>query len=361
LTAGRFLWLVDREQRHDGTVHNGYTLVSAVCAGQDLAMRLVSEADVVEAANRINGAVVHTPLVSMLVPGADGAADRELWLKPENLQRMGVFKVRGAVNVISALSPADRERGVVAYSSGNHAQAVAHAAGQAGVPALIVIDDTAPQLKIAATRALGAEVRTVPLDQRQAVATAIAAERGAVLVPPFDHPGVIAGQGTIGLEIVADLPDVDVVLVPVSGGGLAAGIAVAVKARRPQAKVIGVEPELAGDTTASLAAGHLVRWAPQDRVRTIADGLRAEPSELTFAHLTELLDGMVTVSEREIRDTVGLLARRAKLVAEPSGATSVAAFVHRSGELPPGRTVAVVSGGNIEPALLAEILTAEQG
>jgi threonine dehydratase len=263
--------------------------------------------------------------------------------------------------VLAQLPESARERGVVAYSSGNHAQAVAYAAGQAGVSALIVIDDTAPRLKIEATRALGAEVRTVPLAERQATAEQLAAERGATLVPPFDHPGVIAGQGTIGLEILADLPDADVVLVPVSGGGLAAGVGVAIKALRPRTAVFGVEPEMAGDAAASLAAGHLVHWPVDERIRTIADGLRAEPSELTFAHLRTVLDGILTVSETEIRRAVKLLATRARLVAEPSGAVATAAALFHADRLPGGKTVAIVSGGNIDPALLAEILTEPEG
>jgi threo-3-hydroxy-L-aspartate ammonia-lyase len=314
-------------------------------------MRLVTKDDIVDAANRINGTVLRTPLVPTTLCG------RPLWLKPENLQVTGAFKVRGATNVLAGLSTAQRANGVVAYSSGNHAQAVAFAARAAGVPALIVIDDTAPAIKIAATRALGAEVLTVPLDKRAAVAHDAADERAATLIPPFDHPGVIAGQGTIGLEILADLPDADVVLVPVSGGGLAAGIGVAIKALRPRTAVYGVEPALAGDAAASFVAGHLVHWPVADRIKTIADGLRAEPSELTFAHLTEVLDGILTVSEQEIRATVGLIATGARLVAEPAGAVATAAALFRSDELPAGQTVAVVSGGNIDPGLLAQILT----
>lgn len=314
-------------------------------------MELVTKADVVDAANRIKDSVLRTPLLPATVAG------RRLWLKPENLQAIGAFKVRGAANVLAQLPESARERGVVAYSSGNHAQAVAYAAREAGVPALIVIDDTAPELKLAATRALGAEVVTVPLQERQPVAERIAAERGATLVPPFDHPGVIAGQGTIGLEIMADLPDADAVLVPVSGGGLASGIGVAIKAIRPATAVYGVEPELAGDAAASLAAGHLVHWPADERVRTIADGLRAEPSELTFAHLRTVLDGILTVSEAEIRSTVALLARHARLVAEPAGAVATAGALFRADRLPGGKVVPVVSGGNIEPTLLAEILT----
>jgi threo-3-hydroxy-L-aspartate ammonia-lyase len=315
-------------------------------------MQLVTIEDVRAAARRMSGAVVRTPLV----PCVWSDDNRPLWLKPENLQAIGAFKVRGAHNALAQLTPEVRARGVVAYSSGNHAQAVAYAARVAGITATIVIDDTAPELKVAATRALGAEVRLVPLDQREAVAVELARDLGAALIPPFNHPDVIAGQGTIGLEIAEDLPDVAVVLVPISGGGLASGIGVAIKALCPGAAVFGVEPELAADTRDSLRAGELVRWPAAQRVQTSADGLRAEPSELTFAHLREVLDGILTVSEAEIRSTVGLLARRARIVAEPSGAVAPAAYLHRADELPTGPTVAVVSGGNIDPALFDEIL-----
>jgi threonine dehydratase len=315
-------------------------------------MQLVTIEDIRAAARRIVGTVVRTPLLPCI--WAD--EDRPLWLKPENLQAIGAFKVRGAGNALARLAPDARARGVVAYSSGNHAQAVAYAARTAGIRATIVIDESAPALKIEATRALGADVRVVPLDQRESVAQELAVELGATLIPPFDHPDVIAGQGTAGLEIAEDLPSVAVVLVPISGGGLASGIGVAVKALCPGASVIGVEPELAADTRDSLRAGELVSWPATQRVRTSADGLRAEPSELTFAHLRTVLDGIVTVSEAEIHSTVGLLARRARLVAEPSGAVAPAAYLHRADELPAGPTVAVVSGGNIDPALFDQIL-----
>lgn len=313
-------------------------------------MAMVTIDDISAAAERIRGHALRTPLLPATIGG------RRLWVKPENLQPVGAFKVRGARNAVALLPDAARASGVVAYSSGNHAQAVAAAARAAGIPAVIVVDDSAPARKIEATREHGAEVVCVPLAEREAVAHRIAAKRGATLIPPFDAPEVIAGQGTIGMELVADLPELDTVLVPVSGGGLAAGIGVAVKALRPQAKVIGVEPELAADTRDGLRAGHRVDWAAADRRRTIADGLRAQPSELTFAHLQAILDGVVTVSEAEIRDAVRELALRARLVAEPSGAVTTAAYLHRSAELPGGTTVAIVSGGNIDPALFAEIM-----
>jgi threonine dehydratase len=274
-------------------------------------------------------------------------------VKPESLQPVGAFKIRGAYHAVARLPEEVLARGVVAYSSGNHAQAVAYAAARFGVPAVIVVDDSAPETKVAGTRGHGAEVVSVPLAEREEVAHRIAEERRTALIPPFDAPDVIAGQGTVGLEIVEDLPDVDTVLVPVSGGGLAAGIGVAVKALRPEATVLGVEPELAADTRESLAAGRRVSWPPEQRRRTIADGLRAQPSDLTFAHLREVLDGVLTVTEDEIREVVRLLALQERIVAEPSGAVATAAYLHRGVA---GKTVAVVSGGNVDPALLAEVL-----
>lgn len=313
-------------------------------------MQLVTVDDIRAAADRIRGSVLRTPLI----PAPWGDPERPLWLKPENLQAIGAFKVRGAFNAIAHLDPAVRARGVVAYSSGNHAQAVAHAAATFGIGASIVMPRETPEIKIDATRRHGAEVVLCAAGQREKVAEEVVARTGGVLIPPFDHPDVIAGQGTIGLEIVEDLPDVATVVVPVSGGGLASGIGTAVKALAPQARVVGVEPELAGDTAASLAAGHRVDWSIEDRNRTIADGLRSQPSELTFAHLREVLDELITVSENDIRAAVREIALRAHLVAEPSGATALAAYLSR--ETPPGPTVVVVSGGNVEPALLAQII-----
>jgi len=312
---------------------------------------MVTVDDIRAAAERIRGSVLRTPLV----PAPWGDPDRPLWLKPENLQAIGAFKVRGAFNAIAHLDPAVRARGVVAYSSGNHAQAVAHAAATFGIHASIVMPEETPTVKVDATRAHGAEVVLCAAGQREQVADEVVARTGGVLIPPFDHPDVIAGQGTIGLEIAEDLPEVANVIVPVSGGGLASGIGTAVKALAPGARMIGVEPELAADTAASLAAGHRVDWSIEDRNRTIADGLRSQPSELTFAHLQRVLDELITVSENEIRAAVREIALRAHLVAEPSGATALAAY--RRGETPPGPTVVVLSGGNVEPALLAEILT----
>jgi threonine dehydratase len=246
---------------------------------------------------------------------------------------------------------------VITYSSGNHGQAVAYAARAFDAPCTVVMNDNAPAVKVDAVSRLGAEVVAVPLADRVAVAEALAREKGYELVPPFAHPDVIAGQATVGLEIMADGPTPDVVLVPVGGGGLASGVATAVKAIRPATAVIGVEPELAADAAESLRTGVLTTWPAAMTSRTIADGLRPTGlSELTFAHLRERLDGIVTVSEEQIRSAVDALAREAHLVAEPSGAVAVAAYLFRRDQLPDGPTVAVISGGNIDPRLLAEVL-----
>ncbi|SFB58556.1 threonine dehydratase [Amycolatopsis marina] len=315
-------------------------------------MQLVKIEDIRDAAERIRHAVVHTPLLPC--PWAD--PDRPLWLKPESLQPIGAFKLRGATNAIARLSESARARGVVAYSSGNHAQAVAYAARAVGVKASIVMPDVTPQVKIDRTREYGAEVVLVPIAERESAAEEIVERTGAVLIPPFDHPDIIAGQGTAGLEIGTDLPDVELVLIPVSGGGLASGIGTAIRALCPNAAVFGVEPELAGDARESLLAGSLVDWPIEDRARTVADGLRSQPSELTFAHLRTVLDGIVTVGEDQIRSAMAVLARKGRLVVEPSGAVGLAAYLDHAAELPVGRTVVVVSGGNVDPALLADVL-----
>lgn len=319
-----------------------------------MVQELVDITQIRAAAQRIMDAVVRTPLLPTLL----GDRTRELSVKPENLQPIGAFKIRGALNAVRAFAEQGPLSGVVAYSSGNHAQAVGYAAKLAGLKSVIVIEESAPKRKIDATRAHGAEVVLVDGGVRQETAEKIAAERGYALVPPFDHPEVIAGQGTIGLEIAEDYPDVAAVLVPISGGGLASGIGVAVKALCPAAKVYGVEPELAADTRAAFDAGELVRWPRADRMRTIADGLRSEPSAYTFAHLQATLDGVLTVTEDEIRSAVATLATHTRLVAEPSGAVAPAAFLHHRDLLPAGRTVAVLSGGNLDPATLAELVTA---
>jgi threonine dehydratase len=250
---------------------------------------------------------------------------------------------------------------VIAHSSGNHAGAVAYAAALLHVPAVVVIPANAPAVKLAMVRAYGARVVTVApgMATRVAAADDLIARHGYTLIPPYDRREVIAGQGTIGLEIAADRPDVDLVVVPVSGGGLIAGVATAIKSMRPAARVIGVEPELAADARDSLRAGRRVAWASADTQRTIADALRVEQlGELTFQHISRYVDDIVTVTEEEIRATVRRLALQARLVAEPGGAVAVAACLLRERELPAADVrVAVLSGGNIEPALLTEILS----
>ncbi|CRZ14205.1 threonine ammonia-lyase [Mycolicibacterium neworleansense] len=317
-------------------------------------MKLVTIDDIEAAARRIESDIVRTPLLA----AGWGEPDRPLWLKPENLQPIGAFKIRGAFNALGRLGPEVRARGVVAYSSGNHAQAVAYAAAAFGVPAHIVMPEETPKVKVQATRGHGAQVVLCGAGQRESVAAELVESTGGVLIPPFDHPDVIAGQGTIGVEIATDLPDVASVFIPISGGGLASGVGTAIRALCPQARIFGVEPELAADTAEGLAAGHRVDWSVAQRNRTIADGLRSTPSALTFAHLQRVIDDVITVTEDQIRSAVAELAHRAHLVAEPSGAVALAGY--RKAATPPGPAVVIVSGGNIEPPVLAEILSERQ-
>ncbi|ODR25959.1 threonine ammonia-lyase [Mycolicibacterium porcinum] len=317
-------------------------------------MKLVTLDDIAAAARRIDSAIVRTPLLA----ARWGDPDRPLWFKPENLQPIGAFKIRGAFNALGRLEPGVRARGVVAYSSGNHAQAVAYAAAAFGVAAHIVMPEETPTVKVQATRDHGAQVVLCGAGQREAVAAELVERTGGVLVPPFDHPDVIAGQGTIGLEIAQDLPEVASVFIPISGGGLASGVGTAIRALCPDADIFGVEPELAADTAESLSVGHRVDWPVAQRNRTIADGLRSTPSDLTFAHLQRVLDDVITVTEDEIRSSVRELAHRAHLVAEPSGAVALAGY--RKVAEPQGPAVAIVSGGNIEPPMLADILARGQ-
>jgi len=314
---------------------------------------MVSVDDVRAAAERIATTCVRTPLV----PAAWAPAGTTLWLKPESLQPTGAFKLRGATNAVARLTPEQRARGVVTHSSGNHGWALAYAAAAAGVPATIVIPHGAPEVKIEAIRRAGAELVRVPMTERVTACAEIAARTGAVEIPPFDHPDVIAGQGTVGLEIATDLPDVETVLVPVGGGGLISGVAVAVKALLPGVRVIGCEPALAGDAAESLRTGTLTSWAPDDTTRTIADGLRVpELGDLTWPLIQEYVDDIVTVGEDAIAAAVGRLAHGSRLVVEPSGAVSTAAVLEAAGQLPGGRTVAVVSGGNMDPTTLRGLL-----
>jgi threonine dehydratase len=316
-------------------------------------MTLVTLAEIEAARERIRGLCVRTPLVLL-----DGSRpDRGIWLKPESLQPTGAFKLRGAVNAVGLLPPRRRALGVVTHSSGNHGQAVAYAARVAGIAATVVMPEGSVQGKVDATRAQGAEVLLVPVEERQSRCAELAERTGASVIHPFDDLGVIAGQGTIGLEIADDLADVDTVLVPVGGGGLISGVAAAVKACLPRVRVIGCEPELAGDLAEGFAAGQRVSWPPERTRRTIADGLRVGAVGVrNWAHITALVDEVVTVSEDAIRTAVREIAARSHLVAEPSGAVTTAAYLERASALP-GTTVAVLSGGNVDAAMFAEIIT----
>jgi threonine dehydratase len=320
---------------------------------------LVSIDAIRAAASRLDGIALRTPLVAFGRP-----ADRT-WLKAESLQPIGAFKIRGAYAFVSSLTDAERAGGVITYSSGNHAQGVARSARLLGIPAVVVMPSDAPALKRERVEADGAEVVNVgpSSDERQNVAEGLAAERGLTIVPPYDDDRIIAGQGTIGLELVEDLPDLATVLVPIGGGGLASGVATAIKTIRPDVRVFGVEPALAADAHASLARGEIVRWSAADVARTIADGTRTQAlGERTFVHLRAFLDGVVLVSEGEIAAGVRLAAEWSRLVVEPSGALGIAAIAFHAAELglTPGRgsVVAVVSGGNVDPALYRGYLEA---
>ena len=315
-------------------------------------LELVTLDEIRDAAARISGAAVKTPLLRW---------DERTWLKAESLQPVGAFKMRGAYNAIAGMSDAERARGVVTYSSGNHAQAVARAARLLGASATIVMPENAPQVKIAGVRRDGAEIIfTGPSsEERHRIARELVAQQGSVMIEPYDDRRIIAGQGTCGLEIAEELPGVTSVLIPVSGGGLSSGIATAIKALAPKARVIGVEPELAADARESLQRGELVSWDASLTTRTAADGLRVEHlGWLPFLHLRRFMDEIVTVSEEQMRDAIRRLAGEARLVVEPSGAASLAAHLSGAAPQPAGddQRVVVISGGNIDPARLAEIL-----
>jgi threonine dehydratase len=323
---------------------------------------LVTLPEIRAAAARIANIAVKTPLVEAAFPGLSGyGTGKRIWLKAESLQPIGAFKIRGAANKILQLTPGEIARGVITYSSGNHAQGVAYAAREVGAKAVIVMPSNAPAIKRAATLALGAEVVDVGLasSERLAVAEQLIRAHGYVVVPPYDDEQIITGQATCGLEIAESLPGVDLVLSPVSGGGLLSGVAAAVKQLRPNAKVFGVEPELAGDASESFRTGSVVTWPAELTSRTIADGLRTQSvGQLNFAHIQAFVDGIVTVTEQEIRAAMRAIVAATRLVPEPSGAVAVAALLFHAAELPPfSHAVAIVSGGNVDPALLAEVLT----
>jgi threonine dehydratase len=310
---------------------------------------LVTLEDIRAAARRVAPVARVTPLLDV-----SPAAGRPLFLKCESLQPAGAFKIRGAYNMVARLTSDQRRRGVITYSSGNHGQAMALAARELGAPAVVVMPKTAPQIKIDGTRGFGAEVifEGTTSVERRVRAEREAESRGLTMVPPFDHEWIIAGQGTAGLEILDQCPDVAAVFVPIGGGGLIAGVAAALKLSRPSVQIVGVEPEGAAAMKASVEAGHPVTL---EKTETIADGLMpVRPGDLTFAHVQEFVDRIVTVSDLQIADAVLWLYSNAKIVAEPSGAASVAAALTMKPR-PDGASVAIVSGGNMGLDRLEEL------
>ncbi|MEV5494108.1 threo-3-hydroxy-L-aspartate ammonia-lyase [Nonomuraea fuscirosea] len=319
----------------------------------------VTLGDVHDAAARIKGVAHRTPVLRSRT--LDALVGAEVFLKCENLQRIGAFKFRGAYNAVSRLTPAQLERGVATYSSGNHAQAVALAARELGSTAVIVMPEDAPRSKREAAVGYGAEIVTYDRysGDRVAIGEALAAERGLALIPPYEHPHVIAGQGTATLELIEEVGDLDALLVPIGGGGLIAGSATAAKGLLPRIRVIGVEPEAGDDTKRSLSAGRRVSIPIP---RTIADGQAAEiPGELTFSINRHLVDDVALVSEDDIRAAMRMAFERMKIVMEPSGATPLAALLAgRAGNLP-RRVGIIVSGGNVDTRRFAEICAAPAG
>src|SRR5208283_250849 len=320
------------------------------------------------AQQRLHGIAVHTPLIPYFPSAAKAAVPSEsapgqLWLKPESLQPIGSFKLRGAYNKIASFTEPERQHGVISYSSGNHAQGVAFAARVMGVRSVIVMPRNAPRIKVESTAALGAEIVTVgpASNERLQRAEELARQHGYMVVPPYNDQHIIAGAGTTGLEILKDCPDVDLVLVPVGGGGLISGIASAIKLSGSKAKVIGVEPELANDAQQSFRKGEIVQL-PAERVSsTLADGLRTQSvGTLNFEHIRAFVDDIIIVTEDEIRTAMRRMVTNARLVAEPSGAVTFAAWLFHPKELPESKkAVVVISGGNVEPELLAQVLTEE--
>ncbi len=307
-------------------------------------MELVTLDDIRAARERIRPIARVTPLIDVST-----VAGRALWLKCESLQPGGAFKIRGAYNMLAQLSADERRRGVITYSSGNHGQAVALAARELGAPAVVVMPTTAPKIKVEGARAFGADVvfeGTTSL-HRRARAEALAAERGLVMIPPFDHERIIAGQGTLGLEILDQLPAVRTVLVPIGGGGLISGVSAAIKQSRQDVLVIGIEPSGAAAMKRSIEAGEV---RTLDGSQSIADGLMAaRPGDLNFAHVRQFVDRIDTVEDDEIAAAVRWLFLGAKIVAEPSGAATVAAALKADANYD-APVVAIVSGGNMDPA-----------
>ena len=316
---------------------------------------MVTLKDIQQAQLLLRKVAVRTPLVACKLP--DG---RQISLKPENLQPIGSFKLRGAYNKIASLTPEQRSRGVVSHSSGNHAQGVAFAARALKVKATIVMPNTAPKVKMEATRALGAEIVLVgpASDDRIAKAEELEREKKLIPVPPYNDEKIIAGQGTIGLEILEDLPNPEVILIPIGGGGMISGVATAIKESKIKAKIIGVEPEFAADAQASLRSGKIQSVSAESAAKTIADGLRSQSiGPINFEHIRKYVDDIITVKEHEIRQAMRHLLFSGRILAEPSGAVTTAALLFHASELPASdKTVAVVTGGNVEPQLFTDIL-----
>jgi threo-3-hydroxy-L-aspartate ammonia-lyase len=311
--------------------------------------------DIRAAAAVLEGVAHHTPVLTSRT--LDGLVGAEVFLKCENYQRTGAFKFRGAYNAVSRLTPEQREKGIAAYSSGNHAQAVALAAREFGSTAVILMPEDTPASKRAATAGYGAEVVTYDryTGDRVAIGEALAAERGLALIPPYEHPDVIAGQGTAALELVEETGDLGALLAPVGGGGLMAGSSTAAKGVLPGIRIVGVEPELADDTKRSLQAGERVRIPVP---RTIADGQAASiPGELTFSINRRLVDEIALVSEEEIRAAMRFAFERMRIVLEPSGATGLAALLAGKVAGLPSRVGVIISGGNIDVARFTELLS----
>ncbi|MGX7695493.1 threonine ammonia-lyase [Gordonia polyisoprenivorans] len=316
---------------------------------------LITASEIADAVTDLRGVMRRTPMVASRV--LSERADREVWLKCENLQRTGSFKPRGAYYRISRLNPAERERGVVAASAGNHAQGVAWSASRLGISSRVYMPVGAALPKIAATRAYGAEVEFVgaTIDESLVAAREFAERTGAALIHPFDHRDIVIGQATVGVEICEQMPDVGTIVVPLGGGGLLAGIAAAVKPVRPDVRIIGVQAAEAAAWPQSLAAGSPTAAA---RMATMADGIAvALPGEVPFAHVTELVDDVVTVDEDALATALLLMLERAKLLVEPAGAAGVAAVVEGvCGQLS-GPVCVVASGGNIDPLVLSHVTT----
>ncbi len=315
---------------------------------------MVTLQDVRDAAKRIEGVAHHTPVIHSRT--LDGLVGAEVLIKAENLQRIGAFKFRGAYNAIRKLPAEQLARGIAAYSSGNHAQAVALSAQELGTTAVIVMPADTPRSKLDAVAGYGAEIITYDryTGNREEIGRKLAADRGLTLIPPYEHPDVIAGQGTAALEFLDEVGHLDALVAPVGGGGLMAGSAIAAKGLHPGIRVVGVEPEAGDDTRRSLAAGHRVTIPVP---RTIADGQAAPtPGELTFAINKDLVDEIVLVSDDEIRDALRFAVDRLKLVMEPSGASGLAALLTGKLQPVPARIGVIVSGGNVGAARLAELI-----